>query len=162
LKSGDIINIDITVFLNGYHGDTSCTVLVGDVDQRGIGLVNDTKYALDLGISVVKPGSNFNEIGNIIQKYANSKRYSIDRNFCGHGIGANFHQAPLILHYANDQSGVFQPGMVFTIEPILVQGCEGYVKWPDQWTVVSRDGSRSAQFEHTVLVTDNGHEILTQ
>ncbi|KAJ8326788.1 hypothetical protein QVD99_005428 [Batrachochytrium dendrobatidis] len=161
LEDGDIINIDVTVYLNGFHGDTSRTVCVGDVDQAGQALVNATKESLDSAIAVCGPGVPFSAIGSVVSKFARSGGYSISRDFCGHGIGRQFHQPPYVLHYKNNEPWIMQPGMTFTIEPVLCQGDNGYAKWPDAWTVVSLDGGRSAQFEHTVLIVDDGVKILT-
>jgi methionyl aminopeptidase len=136
--------------------------LIGDVDQKGRDLVHDNEECLKLAIDIVKPGVKFSKIGEIINEHATKRGYSIDRNFCGHGIGRRFHQAPLVYHFLNQEEYMFKSGMVFTIEPIFVQGDNGFLKWPDQWTVVSKDGSRSSQCEHTILVTDNGHEVLTK
>ncbi len=161
LKDGDLINIDVTVYYKGYHGDTSKTVCVGNVDQKGLDLLSATKEALDLGISVVKDGTPFFKIGETIENHAIKHGFKVDENFCGHGIGTQFHQPPLIYHYKNQESGIMRNGMIFTIEPILCQGQGGYIIWPDGWTAVSKDGGRSCQFEHTVLVTMDGCQILT-
>ena len=161
LQDGDILNCDVTVFYKGYHGDTSKTICIGDVDDEGRDLVEKTRMALDVGIQQVRPGAEFHEIGTAIEKFADKHLLNVERTFCGHGIGSQFHQEPLILHYENSEPGTMLPGMVFTIEPILCLGSTRSVKWSDGWTVSSLDGSRSAQFEHTVLVTDQGVEILT-
>ncbi|KAJ3277100.1 Methionine aminopeptidase 1D, mitochondrial [Terramyces sp. JEL0728] len=161
LKAGDLINIDVTVFYNGYHGDTSKTIAIGAVDEKGMALMEATKLALDAGIKMVQPSKPINRIGRAIEGIGTTHGYSIDKQFCGHGIGKLFHQAPLILHYDNPDDALLQPGMIFTIEPIFNQGTDGFVKWPDAWTAVTVDGGRSAQFEHTVLVTDDGVEVLT-
>jgi methionyl aminopeptidase len=162
LLDGDIINIDITVYFEGFHGDTSRTIGVGNVDKQGLDLIQNNKSALELTIETIKPGESFSKIGQVIHDYADRFNYSVDQNFCGHGIGKLFHQPPLILHYRNNQDAIMKPGMVFTIEPIFCQGSMfGYLKWPDGWTVVSKDGSRSAQHEHTILVTESGSKVLT-
>ncbi|KAJ3303305.1 Methionine aminopeptidase 1D, mitochondrial [Kappamyces sp. JEL0829] len=160
--SRDIVNLDITVYLNGWHGDTSRTVPLSDqVDAQGMELISACQEALARAISVCGPGVPFSRIGTTIEEFASSKGFRVDPYFCGHGIGREFHTDPTILHYANTEPGVMKEGMVFTIEPILLQGRPGYRKWPDGWTAVSRDGGRSAQFEHTVLITDAGVQILT-
>ncbi|KAJ3325961.1 Methionine aminopeptidase 1D, mitochondrial [Boothiomyces sp. JEL0866] len=161
LKSGDLLNIDVTVFYNGYHGDTSKTIAIGNVDEKGLKLLTTTKEALEAGIQMVAPHKPLNRIGRIIEEIGSKNGYSIDRQFCGHGIGELFHQAPLIMHYDNPDDTLLESGMIFTIEPIFNQGLDGFVKWPDAWTAVTVDGGRSAQFEHTVLVTDDGVEVLT-
>ncbi|KAI8930198.1 peptidase M24, structural domain-containing protein [Entophlyctis helioformis] len=161
LVDGDIVNIDVTVYLNGFHGDTSCTVLVGDVDEAGKTLVAATQESLDEALSVCGPGVPFSAIGDAVHKVAQAHKFSINKDFCGHGIGRQFHQPPLVLHYPNSAKDVMQVGMTFTVEPILCQGGAEYVRWPDNWTIVTQDGGRSAQFEHTVLVVEDGIRILT-
>ncbi|ORX90461.1 methionine aminopeptidase [Basidiobolus meristosporus CBS 931.73] len=162
LQDGDIINIDITVFLNGVHGDNSATFYVGNVDQKGRELVEATKRSLDLAVDICKPGTPFQEIGRVICDYAESKGFSVSTELSGHGIGREFHSLPLILHHRNHEEGVMQPGMTFTIEPILCQGTAVGMTWPDRWTIVTADAGRSAQFEHTLLITQDGVEILTR
>ncbi|KAJ3260349.1 Methionine aminopeptidase 1D, mitochondrial [Boothiomyces macroporosus] len=161
LKTGDLLNIDVTVFYSGYHGDTSKTVAIGNVDDKGLHLMETTLNALKAGIDKVGPNKPLNLIGRVIEEIGSKNGYSIDKQFCGHGIGKLFHQAPLIMHYDNPDDTLLEPGMIFTIEPIFNQGSDGFVKWPDAWTAVTVDGARSAQFEHTVLVTDDGVEVLT-
>ena len=161
LEDGDIINLDVTVFYNGFHGDTSKTFSVGNVDAQGQDLVEKTRQALNVGIQQVKAGNEFNQIGNAIESFAREHSYSVEKLYCGHGIGSVFHREPWVLHYENDEPGIMKPGMVFTIEPILCQGKTDSIKWPDGWTVSLADEKRSAQFEHTLLVTENGVEILT-
>nr|KAJ3420042.1 Methionine aminopeptidase 1D, chloroplastic/mitochondrial [Polyrhizophydium stewartii] len=161
LVDGDIVNVDVTVYLNGFHGDTSATFLVGNVDTAGRELVEATQESLKTALSVCGPGVPFSAIGNIISEFAGKHGYQINRDFCGHGIGRHFHQPPLVLHYANSEPETMEEGMTFTIEPILCQGVATYVKWPDGWTVVTQDGGRAAQFEHTVLVGPDGVEVLT-
>ncbi len=162
LKSGDIVNIDITVIKDGYHGDTSMMFCVGDVSSHARRLVKITQEAMYRGIEQVKPGATLGDIGHAIQKHAESNRYSVVREFCGHGIGKDFHEEPQVLHYGKPGSGmVLDPGMIITIEPMVNLG-KRYVKvLPDGWTVTTKDRSLSAQWEHTVLVTETGHEILT-
>lgn len=161
LQEGDIVNIDITVYLNGFHGDTSRTVMIGDVDAKGVSLVTCTRHCLEEAMRCCKPGSHFRDIGKAISSIAERNGYTVSPDFCGHGIGRHFHQPPLVLHHRNNSPARMQPGMVFTIEPILCQGSSQYLKWPDGWTVVTRDGGRAAQFEHTLLMLDDGLEILT-
>ncbi|KAL1919317.1 uncharacterized protein VTP21DRAFT_2010 [Calcarisporiella thermophila] len=163
LRDGDIINVDITVYLNGFHGDTSATFLVGNVDEKGKHLVNTTKECLEIAIEHCKPGIPFNEVGRVIERHASKAGYTINREFSGHGIGRMFHTLPLILHYENTEDfGEMLPGMIFTVEPMLCQGRADGFLWPDKWTVSTLDGGRSAQWEHTVLITENGVDILTK
>ncbi|PVU95669.1 hypothetical protein BB559_001245 [Furculomyces boomerangus] len=162
LIEGDIINIDITVFLDGYHGDTSSTFCVGCVDQQGLDLVKTTEISLTDSIKVCGPGVPFKSIGKTVQHIAKSNNYSTVSEFSGHGIGTQFHQQPLIFHFQNDEPGTMQEGMVFTVEPMLCQGSPKLVIYPDGWTASTIDGGRSAQFEHTIIITNNGAEILTQ
>ncbi|KAG0076070.1 Methionine aminopeptidase 1D, chloroplastic/mitochondrial [Podila epicladia] len=161
LEDGDIINIDITVYLDGYHGDTSATFLVGNVDKAGKELVERTQESLDEAIAICKPGMPLNQIGKTIQKIADRYGYSVSEQFSGHGIGKEFHCLPLIYHHDNDEEGLMEKGMIFTIEPMFCQGTAIGVQWPDKWTVTTADGGRSAQFEHTILITDDGAERLT-
>ncbi|OMH84882.1 Methionine aminopeptidase 1D, chloroplastic/mitochondrial [Zancudomyces culisetae] len=161
LMDGDIINIDISVYCNGFHGDTSATFCVGNVDQQGLALVEATKKALDIGMNVCGPEVELRQIGNSIENYANEAGYSVNDQYTGHGIGKEFHQNPLIYHFKNDEPGVMKEGMVFTIEPMLNQGTKECIIFPDGWTISTCDGSRSAQFEHTIIITSNGYEILT-
>lgn len=161
LKDGDIVNIDITCYFGGYHGDTSRTIEIGKVDQKGIDLVEATKIALQVGIDVVGPGVKFSSIGLEISKYAEGLGFGVDDAFCGHGIGENFHMPPLVQHCKNNEKDIMREGMIFTIEPIFVQGMTGFRKWDDDWTACTLDGGRAAQFEHTILVTSYGSQILT-
>lgn len=162
LKSGDIVNIDITVIKDGYHGDTSKMFCVGDVSQHAKRLVKVTRESMFLGIEKVRPGATLGDIGQAIQRHAEANRYSVVREFCGHGIGKNFHEEPQVLHYGKAGEGVvLEPGMILTIEPMLNQG-KRYVKvLADGWTAVTKDRSLSAQWEHTILVTADGYEVLT-
>jgi methionyl aminopeptidase len=162
LKSGDIINIDITVIKDGYHGDTSKMFLVGEVPIRARRLVRVCQEALYLGIQQVRPGAHLGDIGYAIQKYAESHGYGVVQEFCGHGIGREFHEDPQVLHYGKPGTGPrLEPGMIFTIEPMINSG-KRYVKiLSDGWTAVTKDHSLSAQWEHTILVTEQGFEILT-
>jgi methionyl aminopeptidase len=162
LKSGDIVNIDITVIKDGFHGDTSKTFFVGEAPIKAKRLVKITQECLYLGIGQVKPGARLGDIGHAIQKHAEANGFSVVQEFCGHGIGRGFHEDPQVLHYGKPGQGeVLRVGMVFTIEPMINQG-KRYVKvLPDGWTAVTKDHSLSAQFEHTIAVTRDGHEILT-
>uniref|UniRef100_A0A1B6F8M9 Methionine aminopeptidase n=1 Tax=Cuerna arida TaxID=1464854 RepID=A0A1B6F8M9_9HEMI len=161
LHDGDIVNVDITVYYQGYHGDCSAMFLVGEVDEKGKHLVRVTLQALDLAVSICRPGQVFSAIGNTIEKFVKENNLSVVPNYAGHGIGSYFHGPPDINHYANSLSGKMAAGMTFTIEPILSQGSPRMVILDDQWTSVTVDGSRTAQWEHTVLVTPTGVEVLT-
>jgi len=162
LKNGDIVNIDITVIKDGFHGDTSKMFMIGEPSILAKRLINITSEALQIGIEQVKPGAHLNGIGKAIQKYVESNSYSVVREYCGHGIGREFHEEPQVLHYATTNPGpILQPGMVFTIEPMVNAGKRLVKLLPDGWTVVTKDRSLSAQWEHTILVTNDGHEILT-
>ena len=162
LKKGDIVNIDITVIKNGYHGDTSRMFYVGDPSIQAKRLCEITYKSMWLGIRQVKPGAHLGDIGNAIQKYAESNSYSIVREFCGHGIGKVFHDEPQVLHYGLPGEGIeLKAGMIFTIEPMINAGKKDIRVLPDKWTVVTKDRSLSAQWEHTILVTNSGYEVLT-
>jgi methionyl aminopeptidase len=162
LKSGDIINIDITVIKDEYHGDTSKMFCVGEVSPHAKRLIKITQESMYLGIQQVKPGATLGDIGQAIQKHAEGNRYSVVREFCGHGIGKVFHEDPQVLHYGKAGTGeVLQAGMIFTIEPMINLGKRHIKILSDGWTVVTKDRSLSAQWEHTVLVTADGYEILT-
>ncbi|WGW13453.1 type I methionyl aminopeptidase [Saxibacter everestensis] len=163
LEDGDIINIDITAFINGVHGDTNYTFLVGDVDQESRMLVERTQEALNRGIKAVRPGREVNIIGRVIESYARRFGYGVVRDFTGHGVGPAFHSGLVIPHYdsAPAHSDVMAVGMTFTIEPMLTLGTHEWDMWPDDWTVVTKDRKRTAQFEHTLVVTETGAEVLT-
>ncbi len=162
LKNGDIVNIDITVIKDGYHGDTSKMFCVGKVAPHAQRLVDVTREALFLGIEQVKPGATLGDIGHAIQTHAEKNRYSVVREFCGHGIGKNFHEDPHVMHFGTPGEGmIIEAGMIFTIEPMLNIGKRHMKVLKDGWTAVTKDRSLSAQWEHTILVTDTGHEILT-
>lgn len=163
LKNGDILNIDVTVIKDGWHGDTSKMYLVGEVAPYAKKLVEATREALFLGIRMVKPGVHLGDIGAAIQEFAESKRYSIVREYCGHGIGKDFHEDALqVLHYGKPGTGlVIEPGMTFTIEPMINLGKRHIRLLGDDWTVITKDRKLSAQWEHTLAVTDTGVEILT-
>jgi len=162
LKTGDIVNIDITVIKDEYHGDTSKMFCVGEVSPHAKRLVTITREAMFRGIERVKPGATLGDIGNAIQKHAETNRYSVVREFCGHGIGKKFHEEPQVLHYGKPGDGeVLDAGMIITIEPMVNLGKRHVKVLPDGWTAVTKDRSLSAQWEHTVLVTADGFEILT-
>jgi len=162
LNDGDIVNIDITAYLDGVHGDTNATFLVGDVDEQSRLLVERTREALNRGIRAVKPGRQVSIIGRVIEAYAKRFGYGVVRDFTGHGISTSFHSGLIIPHYDDERfDTVIETGMTFTIEPMLTLGTWDYDLWPDGWTAVTKDGSRSAQFEHTLVVTDTGAEVLT-
>ncbi len=163
LMDGDIINIDITVILNGWYGDTSRTYLVGDkVPLKARRLVDVTYDAMMRGIEIVKPGIHLGAVGHAIQSFAEAQRFSVVRDFCGHGIGRVFHASPSVLHYGRPNEGVvLQEGMFFTIEPMINAGRYEVKILSDGWTAVTKDKSLSAQFEHTVAVTADGYEIFT-
>lgn len=162
LKRGDIINIDITVIKDGFHGDTSKMFFVGEASVLAQRLVRVTREALFLGIAQVRPGATLGDVGHAIQRFAEAHRFSVVREYCGHGIGQQFHEEPQVLHYGKAGSGVvLQPGMCFTIEPMVNVGRRHVKLLPDGWTVVTKDRALSAQWEHTLLVTKSGHEILT-
>jgi len=162
IEDGDIVNIDITAYLDGVHGDTNATFLAGDVDEETRLLVERTHEALDRAIKAVRPGRRVNVIGRVIESYARRFGYGVVREFTGHGIGTAFHSGLIIPHYDEPRfDDEILPGMTFTIEPMLNLGTHEWVMWDDGWTVVTADGRRSAQFEHTLLVTADGAEVLT-
>ncbi len=162
LEDGDIVNIDVTAYIGGVHGDTNATFLVGDVDEQSRLLVERTKESLRRAIEAVRPGRQINVIGRVIEAYARRFGYGVVTDFTGHGISTTFHSGLVIPHYDNPQfDTVMVPGMTFTIEPMLTLGMTEWDLWDDGWTVVTRDRARSAQFEHTLVVTDTGAEILT-
>jgi len=162
LKSGDIVNLDITVIKDGFHGDTSAMFFVGEGSVLARRLVQVTREALFVGINLVRPGVRLGDIGAAIQAHVERERFSVVREYCGHGIGRVFHEDPQVLHYGTPGTGLtLQAGMCFTIEPMVNTGKRQVKLLPDGWTVVTKDHSLSAQWEHTLLVTDTGHEILT-
>ncbi|KAJ3085937.1 Methionine aminopeptidase 1 [Quaeritorhiza haematococci] len=163
LKDGDIVNIDVSLFHDGFHADLNATYLVGNVDDAGRHLVQSTRECLDKAIEIVKPGTLYREIGNVISKHAQTAGLSVVRTYCGHGVHKFFHCAPSVPHYAKNKAvGVMKPGHTFTIEPMICEGKWRDESWPDGWTAVTVDGKRSAQFEETLLVTETGVEVLTQ
>ena len=163
LKDGDIVNIDVTVIVDGWHGDTNRTYWVGDVPIKAQRLTQVAYEAMMLGIAQVKPGKHLGDIGHAIQAYAEGHNYSVVRDYCGHGIGKVFHDAPNVLHYGEAGTGVeLKEGMFFTVEPMINAGSyETKLNAKDGWTVTTRDRSLSAQFEHTIAVTKDGYEIFT-
>jgi methionyl aminopeptidase len=163
LRDGDIVNVDITAYIDGVHGDTSCTFLVGEVDPASLRLVDTTRRAMHAGIDVVKPGARIYEIGRAIEATAKPEGFSVVREFIGHGIGDQFHTSLQIPHYFDPRNDtVLLPGMTFTVEPMINAGGHRLeMTWGDEWTVTTQDLLRSAQYEHTVLVTEAGYELLT-
>ena len=162
VEDGDIVNIDITAYLDGVHGDTNATFLAGDVDEESRLLVERTRESLERGIKAVRPGRRINVIGRVIESYAARFGYGVVRDFTGHGIGTHFHSGLIVPHYDDEAyDTLIEVGMTFTIEPMLNLGTADWEMWDDDWTVVTRDGRRSAQFEHTLLVTPTGAEVLT-
>lgn len=162
LKNGDIINVDITTIKDGFHGDTSRMFLIGDCSIQAKRLCEVTHECLWIGIEQVKPNATLGDIGHAIQKYAETRGYSVVREFCGHGIGREFHEEPQVLHYGKPKTGVtLRPGMIFTIEPMINAGRREIKQLGDGWSIVTRDHSLSAQYEHTILVTESGYEVLT-
>jgi methionyl aminopeptidase len=163
LKDGDSVNIDITVLKDGYHGDTSKMFLVGKPSVIAERLARITQECMYLGIKTVKPGARLGDIGAVIQKHAESNGFSVVREYCGHGIGKIFHEDLQVLHYGEPNTGIeLVPGMIFTIEPMINAGKRHVKLLPDNWTVVTKDHSLSAQWEHTILVTETGYDVLTK
>ncbi|KAJ1921327.1 Methionine aminopeptidase 1 [Mycoemilia scoparia] len=163
LKDGDIINIDVTLYHGGYHGDLNATYTVGEnVDEKAKELIKTTRECMEKAIAMVKPGTRYRDLGTVIEKHAKSCGFSVVKTYCGHGIHNLFHCGPTIAHYAKNKTpGIMKEGHCFTIEPMINEGEYQDITWPDQWTAVTKDGKRSAQFEHTMLVTKSGVEILT-
>ena len=163
LQDGDIVNCDVTIFLDGFHGDTNATFLVGDVDAESRRLVEVTRECLEHGIAAVRPGGTVRDIGRAIQAHAESNGFGVVRAFVGHGIGRSFHSDPQVYHYDNPSARtLLETGMTFTIEPMITIGDWRHEMWDDGWTAVTVDRSRTAQFEHMLVVTDDGAEILTR
>ena len=163
LKSGDIINIDVTVIKDEYHGDTSKMFFVGEPKIAAERLVRITQECLYKGMELVKPGARLGDIGHVIQQHAEKNRFSVVRDYCGHGIGRVFHEEPQVMHYGRPGTGLeLKEGMTFTIEPMINQGKYQCKLLPDDWTVVTKDHKLSAQWEHTILVTADGYEVLTK
>jgi methionyl aminopeptidase len=162
IEDGDIVNVDITAFIGGVHGDTNATFLAGEVDEESRLLVERTHEAMMRGVRAVAPGRQLNVVGRVIESYARRFGYGVVKDFTGHGIGTTFHSGLIVPHFDDpDAITVMEPGMTFTIEPMLTLGTIDYEVWQDGWTAVTKDRKRTAQFEHTVLVTADGHEILT-
>ncbi len=163
IKDGDIFNIDVTTILNGYYGDTSKMFSVGEISKKANDLIEDTYHCLDLGIQQVRPGNRFGNIGFFISRYAKAKKYSVVYEFCGHGVGLEFHEEPQVEHIGKKNTGaIMKPGMIFTIEPMINIGrARTRIDKTDGWTARTIDNKLSAQFEHTILVTETGYEVLT-
>ena len=162
LNEGDIVNIDVTVYVGGVHGDNSCTFLVGEVDDHSRRLVAETYVAMMKGIAAVRAGAKVNDIGRAIERHARAHDLGVVREFIGHGVGTEFHSNLQIPHYYDPRATtVIEEGMTFTVEPMLTLGDPSLYLWDDEWTALTRDGRRSAQFEHTLVATADGHEILT-
>ena len=162
LKKGDSVNIDVTVIKDGYHGDTSKMFFVGEAKPADKRLVEITQECMYKGIGLVKPGTRLGDIGHIIQQHAEANYYSVVREYCGHGIGKGFHEEPQVMHYGRPNTGMeLREGMCFTIEPMINMGVWQIEVLDDGWTAITQDKKRSAQFEHTLVVTDDGYEIMT-
>ncbi len=162
LEEGDIVNIDVTLYYDGFHGDLNETYCVGKVDDKSLALINCSRTCLERALEIAHPGIAYKEIGAVIEKYARACGFSVVKTYCGHGIGRLFHTVPNVPHYAKNKTvGIMRPGHLFTIEPMINEGAWQDVGWPDDWTAVTIDGKRSAQFEHTILVTEDGYELLT-
>lgn len=162
LKSGDILNVDVTTYLNGFHGDTNKTFLIGKVDPEIVKLVQVTYDCMMEGIAVCRPGARLGDVGAIIEEMAHDHGYSVVHEYCGHGIGREFHEEPQVLHYGKKGTGIeLRPGMTFTIEPMINLGKRYCKVLKDEWTVVTKDKKPSAQFEHTIVITEDGYDIMT-
>ena len=162
IEDGDIVNIDVTAYIDGVHGDCSGMFTVGDVDQASRDLIDVTRRCRDLGIAAVRPGRPVSDVGRAIEDHATAGGYGVVRSFVGHGIGEQFHVAPSVPHYYTPEAPtLMEPGMVFTVEPMITIGSWREKMWDNGWTAVTVDGSRTAQFEHTLVVTDDGAEVLT-
>jgi methionyl aminopeptidase len=162
LRDGDIVNLDVTAFIGGVHGDTNATFLCGDVDEESRLLVERTREALQRAMKAVRPGRQINIIGRVIESYAKRFGYGVVRDFTGHGINSSFHSGLIVPHFDDPRATtVMKPGMTFTIEPMLTLGTYEWDMWEDGWTVVTKDRKRTAQFEHTLVVTDSGADVLT-
>lgn len=162
IEEGDIVNVDVTAYKNGVHGDTNATFYAGEVSEENRLLVERTYTAMMRGIKAIKPGREINVIGRVIESYAKRFGYNVVRDFTGHGVGTTFHNGLIVLHYDEpSQNTVLEPGMTLTVEPMINLGALDYTIWDNDWTVQNKDGRWTAQFEHTILVTDTGYEILT-
>ncbi|KAI8326332.1 MetAP 1 [Martensiomyces pterosporus] len=163
LQDGDIINIDISLYKDGFHADLNETYFIGNVDEQGRKLVETTRECLQHAIDMCKPGVRYRDLGSAIEKHARANGFSVVRTYCGHGVGKMFHCAPNVPHYAKNKAiGIMKPGHVFTIEPMINEGRYNDQTWRDNWTAVTVDGKRSAQFEHGILITETGCEVLTR
>ena len=163
LEDGDIVNVDVTLYYNGFHGDLNETFFVGTIDEESARLVKVTHECMEKAIEACKPGMRYRDVGNIISKHAMQHGFSVVRSYCGHGIHRLFHTAPNVPHYAKNRAvGIMKPGHCFTIEPMISEGVPWDDTWPDNWTAVTRDGKRSAQFEHTFVITETGCDVLTR
>ncbi|MBF0159983.1 MAG: type I methionyl aminopeptidase [Magnetococcales bacterium] len=162
LREGDIVNVDITTNLNGFHGDTSRTFAVGTISSKAAKCIDVARNCLDIGIRAIRTGGHVGDIGAAIAAYARLQHCSVVREYCGHGIGRDFHEDPAVMHFGEaGQGALLRPGMIFTIEPMINLGKAAIRHLPDKWTVVTQDHSLSAQFEHTILITAEGYEVLT-
>lgn len=162
LRAGDIVSVDVTIYLEGVHGDCCATFAVGEVDDASRRLMLAARRSLELGIAAVRPGRPLSDVGRAIESHATAQGYGVVRAFCGHGIGEEFHVDPQVLHYYDRRADTaMEEGMTFTIEPMLTAGTWRHVEWPDGWTAATADGGRAAQYEHTIAVTATGAEILT-
>jgi methionyl aminopeptidase len=162
IEEGDIVNVDVTSYIGGVHGDTNATFLAGEVSEEASLLVERTREATLRGIRAAKPGRKLNVVGRVIESYAKRFGYGVVRDFTGHGIGRSFHSGLVVLHYDEPSvQTVLEPGMTFTVEPMITLGTHEYDVWPDGWTVTTKDKSWTAQFEHTILITEDGNDILT-
>ncbi|CAH7667988.1 peptidase M24, structural domain-containing protein [Phakopsora pachyrhizi] len=162
LEEGDIVNLDVTLYHAGYHGDLNATYPVGKISKQSEHLIKQTRRCLDRAIAICRPGTLIREVGNVIEPMAKKAGLNVNKRYCGHGISQLFHGPPNIPHYSKSKAiGEMKPGMIFTIEPMVNEGVSDEDHWPDNWTAVTRDGKRSAQFEETLLITENGVEVLT-
>jgi len=162
LENGDIVNVDISIYLNGFHSDLNETYIVGETDEQTKHLVSCAYNCLMKAIEICKPGTMYKEVGNVVANYIEANGLSVVKTYCGHGVGKLFHCNPNIPHYKNNKAiGTMKPGHIFTIEPMINQGTWKDITWLDNWTSSTADGKRSAQFEHTLLITETGCEVLT-
>ncbi|GMI42556.1 hypothetical protein TeGR_g10566, partial [Tetraparma gracilis] len=161
LRDGDVVSFDVSCFLGGVHGDNCGTVCVGDVDEAGVRLVEAAQEALDEGVRAAGPGRCLTKVGAAIHAVADKYGYDTVRKYCGHGVADHFHAPPFVKHFRNEDELILQPGMIFTVEPMITEGRQASVTWRDNWTAATADGGRAAQFEHTILITETGVEVLT-
>jgi methionyl aminopeptidase len=163
LEGGDIVSVDVTLYLDGVHGDCCATFPVGEIDADSARLLRVAEECLARGIEAVRPGRPISDIGRAVERHASASGYGVVRSFCGHGVGEDFHGEPQVLHYYDPRaSDAMEEGMTFTVEPMITVGSHRHVLWPDGWTAATADGKRAAQFEHTLLVTRDGAEVLTR